>query len=127
MTELNDTELEVLRILWEEHPLKPAEIQSRFPSPIENATLRSLLVSMVERNHLERRKQGKAFFYSPVARKPGMLRRFSRRLSDVFAGGSPATLIAELIRTENLSEEELEQLRSIAAGKLKGHKGGDRK
>ena len=45
---LNKNELEALRILWEKGELKPADIQARFSWSIENATLRSVIVNLVE-------------------------------------------------------------------------------
>ena len=36
-------ELEVMQVLWQHGSLKPAEIQARFPRPIQNAALRSVL------------------------------------------------------------------------------------
>jgi len=59
MTSLNQNELEVLRILWERGELKPAEIEAHFAWAIENATLRSVLVNLVEKKQVARRLYGK--------------------------------------------------------------------
>ncbi|HXS67995.1 MAG TPA: BlaI/MecI/CopY family transcriptional regulator, partial [Candidatus Polarisedimenticolia bacterium] len=90
---LNQNELEALRILWEKGELKPAEIQERFSWPIENATLRSVLVNLVEKKHITRRMQGKAFFYAAQVPKASMLQGLMRNLAEVFAGGSPKELV----------------------------------
>ena len=73
MTSLNQNEMEALRILWERGELKPAEIQAHFSWPIENATLRSVLVNLVEKKHIARRLQGKAFFYAARVPKATLL------------------------------------------------------
>jgi len=113
--ELSSTELEVLRILWEEAPLKPAEIQARFSSPIDNGTLRSVLVGLVERSVLSRTKVGKAFHYAPKVRRERQLASIVRRLAQVFTGGSAAALVVELIREQPLDPKTLEELRQIVA------------
>ena len=77
MTSLNQNELEALRILWERGELKPAEIQAHFSWPIENATLRSVLVNLVEKKHITRRLQGKAFFYAAAVPKATLFAVFS--------------------------------------------------
>ena len=64
--DLNRNEMEVLRVLFEEAPLRPSEIEERFGWEIENATLRSVLVGMVDRGLLKRRKVGKAYYYRPA-------------------------------------------------------------
>jgi predicted transcriptional regulator len=115
MADLRDTELEALRILWEkDRPLKPAEIQEDFSWKIDNGTLRSTLVGMVEKGHVSRTKQGKAFFYRAKVAPESMLKSFATRLARVFTGGSSADLILQLIQTEKLSAEEIAELRRIA-------------
>ncbi len=111
---MNDNELEVLRLLWDESPRKPAEIQDAFGWDIDNGTLRSVLVAMVDRGLLRRSKQGKAYFYSPKVGRDTQVQQIFRRLADVFAGGSTGQLLMELAAKEKLGPEELEELRKIA-------------
>lgn len=127
MHDLNPNEVEALRILWDDGPQKPAEIQSRFGWSIENATLRSVLRGLVEKGHLVREKKGKAFFYRARVTRRGQLRRTMQRMAEVFAGGSTGDLVLELIRSEKLTPEELAELQRIAAGKPAGqdNDGGD--
>ncbi|MCB2155428.1 BlaI/MecI/CopY family transcriptional regulator [bacterium] len=114
MIELRDNELEAMRVLWEESPLKPADVQKRFGWSIDNGTLRSALVNLVEKGHARREKRGKAYFYWAVTKRPRLLRELSRRMSQVFAEGSTAGLIMELLRTERLTPKQLEELQRIA-------------
>ncbi|MCA9108775.1 MAG: BlaI/MecI/CopY family transcriptional regulator [Planctomycetaceae bacterium] len=111
---LNRNELEVLRILWDEAPRKPAEIQCEFGWPIDNGTLRSVLVGMTDANLLKRERVGRAFFYRPRVRKEAQLRQIARRLADFFAGGSTGQLLMRLAEAEKLSPEQLKRLREIA-------------
>ena len=76
MNALNENELEVLRILWEKSPRKPADIQNEFGWPIDNGTLRSVLIGMIDGNLLKRERDGRAFFYALAFAK----RRNSSRL-----------------------------------------------
>ncbi|MBL9138103.1 MAG: BlaI/MecI/CopY family transcriptional regulator [Verrucomicrobiales bacterium] len=116
--DLNPNELEALRILWEEGPLKPAEIEARFGWPIENATLRSVLVNLVDRGHVERELQGKAFFYNARVAKTTMLQSMMRSLARVFAGGSHQGLVAQLVETGDLKPEDLVRLRRLAGANV---------
>ena len=116
MHDLNPNEVETLRILWEQGPLKPAEIQTQFGWEIENATLRSVLRGLLEHGLLVREKKGKAFHYRARVTRRSQLRRTARRMAEVFAGGSTGDLLLELIRSEKLSPEELAELQRIAAG-----------
>ncbi|AMV19326.1 BlaI/MecI/CopY family transcriptional regulator [Planctomyces sp. SH-PL14] len=114
-TALSETELEVLRILWQDAPLKPAEIQERFSSEIDNGTLRSVLVGLVEKGILGRSKVGKAFHYAPRVRRERLLARMTRKLAEIFTGGSAGALVVELIRDQPLDDDTLAVLRQIVA------------
>jgi BlaI family transcriptional regulator, penicillinase repressor len=116
MTTLNQNELEALRILWELSEFKPAEIQSRFSWPIENATLRSVLVNLVEKKHIARRLQGKAFLYAARVPKATLLQTMMQTLARVFAGGSHQELVVQLIKTSDIEAADLKLIRQTAAG-----------
>ena len=113
---LNQNELEALRILWEGGESKPADIQSQFSWPIENATLRSVLVNLVEKKHVTRKLQGKAFFYAAQVPKATLLRNQVRRLAQVFAGGSHQELVAQLVETGDIKAADLKAIQEVAAG-----------
>lgn len=116
MTSLNQKELEALRILWEQGELKPAEIQAHFSWPIENATLRSVLVNLVENKHITRRLQGKAFFYAALVPKATLLQTMMHTLARVFAGGSHRELVVQLMETSDIKPADLRLIRKTAAG-----------
>jgi BlaI family penicillinase repressor len=123
MAELNRNELEAMRVLWERGAVKPAEIQEAFSWTIENATLRSVLRVLVDKDLVVRSKKGKAYFYRSKKRRGTLLKEMTGRMAHVFAGGSPAGLIAHLIKTEKLSGEEVEELRRIADERAAGSDG----
>lgn len=115
MKQFTPSELEVMQVLWEHGVLKPGEMQERFPRPIGNAALRSTLLILLEKGHVRRRKEGKAFFYEAVTPREGTFKRMTRRLADMFCDGSPAALIAQLIQSEKLSVEDIAELQRITA------------
>jgi BlaI family transcriptional regulator, penicillinase repressor len=117
MYELNENEQEVLRILWQKDRLKPAEIQTEFGWEIENATLRSVLRNLVDKEFVSREKAGKAFVYRPRRRRDSQFSKAMKRMAEIFAGGSRAALIMELLKREELSPDELATLREIAEKK----------
>ena len=112
---LNQNQLEALRILWEKGALKPAEIQGHFSWPIENATLRSVLVNLVEKGHIIRKLHGKAFFYGACAKKTTLLQNMLRTMARVFAGGSSRELVAQLVETGDIKPDDLELIRRTTA------------
>ena len=111
---LNQNELEALRILWETGPTKPAEIQARFSWPIENATLRSVLVNLVEKGHIRRQQKGKAFYYEALVAKAPLLQTMMGALAKFFSGGSHRELVAQLVETGDIKPSDLKMLSQAA-------------
>ena len=107
-------ELEIMEVLWQHGSLKPAEILEHLDRPLTNPALRSVLRVLLDKGHVTRKKQGKAFFYRAKKSGPTAFKKMTGRLADVFCGGSSFELIARLIKAENLSPEEIQQLQSIA-------------
>jgi predicted transcriptional regulator len=114
--ELSPAELEILSILWQKSPLKPAQIEAAFSRPIENATLRSTLVGLVEKGFLKRDRVGKAFYYRTARTPRAVRRKLVERLASVFAEGSRLGLIAQLIQDEKLTPAQLRELEKFARG-----------
>ena len=107
-------ELTVMRVLWEHGELKPSEVQQHFPEPIKNPALRSYLGILMEKGHVSRRRVGKAYFYKAVTRRKTAFRSNVREIVDAYCEGSARNLILNLIRSENLSEADLLELKRLA-------------
>jgi len=104
-----------MQLLWDaDDALKPAELESRFSWPIENATLRSVLALMLERGDLDREKRGKAFHYFPRKQKTAAVSDMLSGLARLFGSGSRVGLLSQLLQEDSLSEEEIRQLRELA-------------
>lgn len=114
MISLNQNELETLRILWDQGKLKPAQIQAHFSWPIENATLRSVLVNLVEKKHVARNLQGKAFYYSACVPKATLLQKMMETAARVFARGSHKELVTQLVETGDIKLDDLKLLHRTA-------------
>jgi predicted transcriptional regulator len=110
---LTDGELEAMQVLWKHGEMSAAEMQELFPRAIRNAALRSVLLVLLEKGHVKRRKIVRTYYYDAAMPREGTLEKIARRLSDAFAGGSPAGLIAQLIESQKLSREDIADLRKV--------------
>ena len=114
MPQFTKGELEIMRILWREGDLKPAEIQERFPWQITNSSLRSYLTILSDKGHLARKKVGKAYLYRAKTKRDSAFRTMLRELTRVCCDDSVENLLCRLIRTQKLSEEDLIELKRLA-------------
>ena len=123
MASLNANDLEIMKVLWEEGPLKPADIQQGLARPVKNSALRWQLGVLMKKGHVTRRKKGKAYYYRATTPPQRVFPKLIRRLADVFSGGSAVALIGQLIESEEeWSEEDILELRRIAAQKMPSQK-----
>jgi len=130
MKTLTPGELEIMQVLWQHGSLKPAEILEQLDRPLTNPALRSVLRVLTEKGHVTRQKKGKAYFYRAKSAAPTAFKKMADRLADIFCGGSAFELIAQLIKTENLSDDDIRQLQELAqekAGELPSTKPSKRK
>jgi predicted transcriptional regulator len=122
VTSLDPNELEIMKVLWEAGTLKPAEIQERLSRPVKNSALRWQLAALMQRGFVTRRKVGKAYFYRATTPRQRVFKSLIRRMADVFTGGSAVALIGQLLESEKWSEEDIRELRRIAAQKAASDK-----
>ena len=118
-----ELELEILKILWGENPLPVSEVRARLAERAKRILTHSSVITMlnimVRKGYLRRRKQGKAFLFSPKVEKEnvsgGIVGDLMARLFD----GSPSAMILNLLETADLDSEELSELRKLINRKAK--------
>ena len=123
MSPFTPGELQVMRVLWAHPGLKPDEILDHLPRPLANAALRSVLRVLLQKGHVTRRKIGRAYHYRPKRPARTSFKQMARQLSELFCGGSTADLIAHLIKTEKLWDNDIRELQRMAQARAPG---GDR-
>ena len=106
-------ELEVMQVLWNHGALSPNQMQERFPRPLHNATIRSVLKVLLEKGHVKRHKAGHSYVYEARTPRQNTFQSMVRRISELFCGGSPTTLIAQIIKSEKLSPDDIVELQRI--------------
>lgn len=114
MPQFTPGEMNVMRLLWEHGEMKPSEIQDRYPEAIKNPALRSYLSILTEKEHVSRRKVGKAYFYKARTRQQTAFRNTLSELVDGYCNGSVQALLLNLIRSEKLSDDDLLELKRLA-------------
>ncbi len=118
-----ELELEIIKVLWEEAPLPVREVRTRLEEQAKRKLTHSSVITMlnimVRKGYLRRRKQGKAFHFSPKVEKEnvsgGIIGDLMARLFD----GSPSAMILNLLETADIDSEEFSELRKLINRKAK--------
>ena len=113
-----DYELNILKILWKEAPLRISEVLERFPQKPKPAysSLLTIVRLMDKKGYIKYEQKGKAYFYSPILKEDKYSKSEIKKLADSVFGGSKYDLAVNIIKKEKLKPEEVAQLKKLVEG-----------
>jgi len=118
-----ELELEILKVLWDETPLPVREVRVRLEEQagrtLSHSSVITMLNIMVRKGYLKRRKQGKAFLFTPKVKRDSVAGGIMGDLLSRVYDGSPSAMVLNLIETADLDADELAELRRLIGRKAK--------
>jgi predicted transcriptional regulator len=118
-----ELELAILKVLWDESPLPVREVRARLAAeagrPLAHSSVVTMLNIMHRKGFVRRRKEGKAFLFSPKEQRERVTGRMAADLLSKVFDGSPSALVLNLLESTDVDAEELAQLRALIARKAK--------
>ena len=121
-----ELELDILKVLWDESPLPVREVRARLETqaarPLAHSTVITMLNIMHGKGFLKRKKDGKAFLFSPKVKKDSVTGKMMGDLLSRAFDGSPAAMMLNLLETNDIDADELAELRKLIARKAKEQK-----
>ncbi len=111
---LTEAEQRVMRVLWAKGEASVREVTEALEEtyPVAYNTVLTILRILTDKDYVTPRQEGRAFVYSPLVTRAEARSRALRKLLGQFFEGSPTALAQHLIRTEELSVDEIEALKS---------------
>ncbi len=112
---LTEVELEFMTELWKIGEGSVRDVLACLPTERKLAytSCATIMRILDEKGFVESRKEGKTLIYSPKLSKDSYQSRSLRNLSDKLFDGTPASLVARLVDDNNLSENDLEEIRAL--------------
>ena len=115
LTPLGETEMEVLNHVWDMGEATVKQVRKRILEDREVAytTIMTVMKNLADKDLLKYRKEGVTYVYSP-AQKPEAVR--SNLISDFMKKafkGSPKELIQALVNSDDLTSEDLTEIKSM--------------
>lgn len=121
-----ELELEILKVLWEDSPLPVREVRQRLAADagreLTHSSVITMLNIMVRKGFLRRRKEGKAFLFSPKVPKEDVTGSFVGDLLSRVFDGSPQALVLNLLETADIDADEMAEIRRLINRKTKEQK-----
>jgi len=113
---ISDTEWEIMRIVWERHPITAREILKQLLADDPTwhpKTARTLLARLVQKKALDYVEQGRTYVYSPLVNERECLASAGESFLDRFFGGSLKPMLAHFVGRQKLTKKEVEELRKL--------------
>lgn len=110
---LTEAEQRVMRVIWEKGEASVREVTDALEAtyPVAYNTVLTILRILTDKDYVVPRQDGRAFIYRPAVTRAEARSRALRKMVSTFFEGSPTELAQHLIRTENLSANELQALK----------------
>lgn len=110
MRKLNNTEEEILKILWQLGKGFPKEILEKFKQPMPYNTFLSTIRKLEAEGFLAYNKFGRSHQYYPTISKLDYSKTLYKNLLSNFFGGSKEQLFSFFMEQENADPKEIEVL-----------------
>ncbi len=113
-----EVELEFMQVIWAagevstDHVLEVLKGRGR---NLSDGSIRKVLSILVEKGHLTRRREGRAFLYKPKIREGQANRKMVQDLVKRAFGGSTALMVAALFDSNSLNERDLKEIKRLIA------------
>ncbi len=116
---LTKRELDVMSVVWQLGSATVGEVRDRLPDDLAYSTVLTIFRTLKTKGHVRYEQDGKAFRYHPLI-KPDDAgdSALGRLLSKVYQG-SREMLVTRLVSNEDVSPEELRNIRKMLDERLK--------
>ena len=111
-THPTDGELELLQVLWQSGPCGLGQICTalRRRRPIATTTVATILTVMLDKKLVRRKRTSQGYVWSARATRQAAATGMVRKLIDLVFDGSAQRLVAHLLESDQLTDQERTEL-----------------
>lgn len=118
MTAISEAEARVMEALWRENPLSAEQVIADVAKAQgwTEATVKTLLNRLLRKKAITAKRDGRRYLYRPRLKREDYVAAESRDLLDRLFDGKLAPFIAHFSERQNLSNEEIAELKKLIRG-----------
>ena len=110
-TMLTNAEHRIMEVIWARGSATVADVVEELKGKDAYTTILTLIRILRAKGYLSRRKEGRAHVFTPVVDRDTVARKAAHQLLSKFFAGSPSELVLSFLRDEELTPEELDQIK----------------
>jgi len=114
--DLGSSELEVLKVLWDEAPCTVRDVLNHMHARgrhVAYTTVQTLITRLEQKQYVRSNKSGLAHVFRPKVTRERVTKSRLKTLVDQLYDGAAGPLVLQLVRSESLKPEELEKLQEL--------------
>jgi BlaI family penicillinase repressor len=121
---ISEAEWHVMKVLWKKAPLCAQEVAEQLTgtSSRNPKTVKTLINRLVAKKILGFKKVGRLHFFEPLLTEAECALEVSESFLDRVFGGSLQPLVAQFVRHQKLSAQDIEELQEILRSQTPGKK-----
>ena len=108
---LTNAEHRIMEVIWARGSATVAEVVEALQGRDAYTTILTLIRILKAKGYLRSRKEGRAFVFTPAVDRDTVARRAAHQLLSKFFGGSASELVLSFLRDEELTPEELDEIK----------------
>ncbi len=114
-TQLGRVQLRIMQVLWKKGRANARELTLALcaDEPIAHSTVQTLLRGLEEKGSVSHEAEGRTFVFFPLVEEGQFKQRATRDLVERVFGGKAGTLVAHLLKNENVSQKEIDEIRKL--------------
>ena len=113
---ISETEWEIMRIVWAQHPATAAEIIAQLTATDSSwhpKTAKTLLTRLVTKGALGFEIEGRSYVYRPLVAEADCVAVASTSFLDRVFGGSLQPMLAHFVASRRLTRRDLDELKRL--------------
>ena len=116
-TGLTNAEHRIMEVIWARGSATVADVVEALKGKDAYSTILTLMRILKIKGYLSAHKEGRAFVFTPRVDRDTAARKAVHQLLSKFFSGSPSELVLSFLREEEITPEELDELkRQIESG-----------
>ncbi len=121
LPQISEAEYEVMKLVWKYAPISTNEITERLVQTTSWSpkTIQTLIKRLVTKGALTYQKQGRVFVYTPLVKEQEYVHRESDSFLKRYFNGNITAMLSSYIESDQLSETEIDALRSLLSKRHK--------
>ena len=115
LPKISESEWEVMKVIWSEHPITSGKVVNCLEDSTswKPRTIKTLLNRLVDKGAVGREGKGNNYHYFPLIEKAVLVKAESQSFLKRVFGGSLKPMIATMVETEDLSQEDIEEIKQM--------------